>query len=80
MVVFHVRMVTAQRSLINIISSTARTINLKNIKQGLCFAMNIKIKGKGNLISDVYVNTSVATIWNNLAANNSVAVTSNEFV
>ena len=30
--------------------------------------MNINTKRKGNIMSDVYFNTSVAVIWKNLAA------------
>ena len=55
------------------------TINLNSLKQALCFATNIKTKGKVNIMSDVYVNTSVAAIWNNLAANTSVDITRNGF-
>ena len=60
-----------------IIIITARTINLNNIKQSLCFAMNIKTKGKGNVLSGVYVNTTFAAIQDDLAVNTSVSVTRN---
>ena len=63
-----------------IIISTTSTINLNNLKQSLCFAVNIKTKGKGNLMSDVYVNTSISAIWNDVAANTSSDVTINGFV
>ena len=63
-----------------IIIRTARTNNLRDIKQYLCLAMSIKTKGEINIMSDVYVNTSVSTIWNALYANISVAVTRNGFV
>ena len=63
-----------------IISSTSRTINRNNLKQKLCFTLNLNTKGKGNIMSDVYVNTSVPSIWNYLASKTSVSVTSNGFV
>ena len=62
-----------------IISSTVMTIKLNNLKHVLLFAMNIKIKGKGNLMSDVYINASVADIWNDISANTSASVTRNGF-
>ena len=42
--------------------------------------MNLNTKGKRNIIPDVYFNTSVADIWNYLAANSSVDVTRNVVV
>ena len=44
------------------VRSKARIINLSNSKQALCFAMNPKTKGKGNLMTYVYFNTSVAAV------------------
>ena len=45
-----------------IVSIKARIIYLSNSKQALCFAMNPKTKGKGNLMTYVYFNTSVAVV------------------
>ena len=42
--------------------------------------MNLKTKRKLNIMSDVYVDTSVDSSWNALSANTSVSVTSNLFV
>ena len=41
--------------------------------------MNLNTKRKGNIMSDVYFNTSVSKIWNYISDDNSVAVTSNGF-
>ena len=56
------------------ISSIYSTTNLNNLKQFLCFDMNLKTKGKGNFISDIYVNSSDAGIWNDLVANRRVSI------
>ena len=42
--------------------------------------MNSKTKLKGNLLTDVYVNISVAATWNDISDNTNVFVTMNGFV
>ena len=42
--------------------------------------MNLNTKVDGNIMSYVYINTSVSVIWNDLDDNTSVAVTINGFV
>ena len=59
---------------------TFRNINLRDTKQSLCLAVNFKTKGKVNLIPDVYVNTSVAAIWNALTSNINISVIRNGLV
>ena len=62
-----------------IIKRTSSTINFSDIKQDLCLATNLRIKGKRNLMLGVYFNTSVASICNNLDSNTSIDVTRNWF-
>ena len=42
--------------------------------------MNLNTKVKGNFMPDIFVNTNVSAIWNDIANNTSADVASNVFV
>ena len=57
---------------------TTSTIDISYSKQELCLIINLKAKGKRDLIIDGYDKNSVATIWNGLVSNTSVVIIRND--
>ena len=53
------------------------TIDLRYSKQGLCLTINLKDKGKGDLIMDGCYDNSISTIWNGPVSNTGVEVSHN---
>ena len=53
------------------------SVDLSGSKNCPCNAIKTMVKAKGNILGDGYSNSSVATIGNDIYANNSVAIITN---